>query len=169
MQEDQETGADGSQSLDIEPQREAVDEFLGGLLSALGRSEATITTSVTAEDTIIAEVHGDELGLLVGPKGQTLQAVHELTRSVVQRRFVGESHARLQLDVADYRKRRAEALARFTHKVADEVLESGETKALEPMSASDRKVVHDVINEIEGISTFSEGDEPHRRVVLEKD
>lgn len=160
---------DAGASVEIEPQKEAVDEFLTGLLTALGRTEASVSTAATEGDTIVAEIDGDELGLLVGPKGQTLQAVHELTRSVVQRRFVGQSHARLELDVAGYRKRRAEALARFTRELADEVLDSGEAKALEPMSASDRKVVHDVVNEIDGIRTFSEGEDLERHVVIDVD
>lgn len=151
---------------DTEAQREAVVEFLGGLLTAMDRSDANVDAQLDDEGTIVAEVNGDELGLLVGPKGQTLQAMHELTRSVVQRRFVGESHARINLDVAGYRKRRAEALARFTQKLADDVIATGATKALDPMSASDRKVVHDTANEIDGVRTFSEGDEPNRRVVI---
>lgn len=153
--------------VDMDAQRQAVDEFLTGLLVAWGRPEVNVSTS-TEDGTIVAEVEGDELGLMVGPKGQTLQAVHELTRSVVQRQFVGESHARLSLDVAGYRKRRAEALAQFTKGLADDVLSTGQAKALDPMSASDRKVVHDVVNEIDGVRTFSEGDEPNRRVVIDK-
>jgi spoIIIJ-associated protein len=153
---------------DAEAQREAVVEFLGGLLTAMDRTDASVNAEIDGDGTIVAEVSGEELGLLVGPKGQTLQAMHELTRSVVQRRFVGESHARINLDVAGYRKRRAEALARFTRQLADDVMESGVSKALDPMTASDRKVVHDTINEIDGVRTFSEGDEPHRRVVIAK-
>lgn len=154
-------------ALDVEAQREAVEEFLSGLVTAFGRPESTVAVEVVEEDTIEADVSGEELGLLVGPKGQTLQAVHELIRSMVQRRFVGESHARVRVDIAGYRQRRREALERFTRTIADDVLSSGEAKALDPMLASDRKVVHDTANEIEGISTRSEGEDPSRRVVIQ--
>lgn len=153
--------------LDIGEQREAVEDFLTGLVEAFGRPEATVTVKADEEGTLEAEVEGDELGLLVGPKGATLQAVHELVRSMVQRRFVGQAHARVRVDVAGYRARRKEALERFTRTVADEVLSSGRAKVLDPMMASDRKVVHDVATDIDGVSTASEGEEPFRRVIIQ--
>jgi spoIIIJ-associated protein len=115
----------------------------------------------------VADIEGDRLGLLVGPKGQTLQALHELTRSVVQRQYPGQTHARLHLDIGGYRERRRDALGRFTRDVAEEVLRSRRSKVLDPMSAADRKIVHDVVNEIDGVRTLSEGDEPERRVIIE--
>jgi spoIIIJ-associated protein len=152
---------------DLEAQRDAVDEFLRGLLGAFGRPEATISVRTVDDDTVEADVHGEELGLLVGPKGQTLQAVHELVRSMVQRQFVGEAHARVRVDVAGYRQRRREALERFTKSVADQVIESQRPVVLDPMGASDRKTIHDVVNEIDGVKTVSEGEEPARRVIIQ--
>ena len=154
-------------AFDAEAQRAAVEEFLTGLVTSFGRPEAEVTVKVVEDATLEAEVNGEELGLLVGPKGQTLQAVHELIRSMVQRRFVGESHARVRVDIAGYRQRRREALERFTRRIADEVLSSGRAKALDPMLAGDRKVVHDTANEIDGISTRSEGEDPSRRVIIQ--
>jgi spoIIIJ-associated protein len=155
-------------TLDLDEQRAAVEEFLTGLVGAFGRPEVTVSVKAAEDDnTLEAEVNGEELGLLVGPKGATLQAVHELVRSMVQRRFVGEAHARVRVDVAGYRQRRREALERFTRTVADEVLSTGRAKVLDPMMASDRKVVHDVANEIEGVRTVSEGEEPTRRVIIQ--
>ena len=153
-------------TLDLEAQRAAVEGFLHGLVEAFGRPEATVSVQAVDESTIEADVQGDELGLLVGPKGQTLQAVHELVRSMVQRRFVGESHARVRVDVAGYRQRRKEALERFTRTVADEVISTGRAKLLDPMAANDRKVIHDVVNEIDGVVTESQGEEPARRVII---
>jgi spoIIIJ-associated protein len=153
-------------ALDLDAQRAAVEGFLRGLVESFGRPEATVTVTTTEDETIEADVQGEELGLLVGPKGQTLQAVHELVRSMVQRRFVGQSHARVRVDVAGYRQRRREALERFTRTVADEVRASGRPKVLDPMMASDRKVVHDTVNEIDGVVTTSQGEEPARRVVI---
>jgi spoIIIJ-associated protein len=155
-------------TLDLDEQRAAVEEFLTGLVGAFGRPEATVSVEAAEDDnTLEAEVNGEELGLLVGPKGATLQAVHELVRSMVQRRFVGQAHARVRVDVAGYRQRRREALERFTRTVADEVLSTGRAKVLDPMMASDRKVVHDVANEIDGVRTMSEGEEPSRRVIIQ--
>jgi len=91
--------------------------------------------------------------------------VQELARTVVQRRTGGRSE-RILVDVAGYRAKRAAALQRFTRQVAEEVVASLSERALEPMSASDRKVVHDTVNEIEGVVTRSVGEEPRRYIVV---
>jgi spoIIIJ-associated protein len=152
--------------LDLEGQKVAVEEFLTDLVTAFGRSDATVTVAVAEDQALEATVDGSELGLLVGQKGVTLQAVQELVRSMVQRRFVGQSHARVRVDVAGYRARRKEALERFATSVAESVKESGVAKALDPMGSADRKVVHDVVNDIEGVATVSEGEDDARRVVI---
>jgi spoIIIJ-associated protein len=160
-------GQAGTAEIDLEGQREAVETFLTDLLAAFGRSDATVTVAVSDEDDALeASVDGPELGLLVGQKGVTLQAVHELVRSMVQRRFVGQAHARVRVDVAGYRARRKEALERFAISVAETVKTSGVAKALDPMNSADRKVVHDAVNEIEGVVTLSEGEDDARRVVI---
>jgi len=84
----------------------------------------------------------------------------------VQRQATGTHHGRVRIDIGGYRERRKEALARFATQVAADVAESGVAKALEPMHPADRKVVHDTVNEIEGVATTSEGEEPRRRVVI---
>jgi spoIIIJ-associated protein len=81
-------------------------------------------------------------------------------------RQTGARHGRLFVDVAGYRQRRREALERFTQSLAEEVKTSGARKLLEPMSAADRKVVHDTANGIDGVRTISEGEDPRRRVVI---
>ena len=143
---------------------EVAEEFLRGLLAAFG-AQSTLERRVLDEDTIEIAVTGDDLGLLIGPRGQTLSAIQELTRTVVQRRIVGHS-PRLMLDVAGYRQARREALERFTRSVADQVKASGTAVALEAMPAPDRKVVHDTVNTLDGVSTTSEGEDPDRRVVI---
>jgi spoIIIJ-associated protein len=152
--------------IDLEGQRAAVEGFLTDLMTAFGRPDATVTVAVSEDQALEASVDGPELGLLVGQKGVTLQAVQELVRSMVQRQFVGEAHARVRVDVAGYRARRKEALARFATSVAERVLETGTAKALDPMGSADRKVVHDVVNDIEGVVTVSEGEDADRRVVI---
>jgi spoIIIJ-associated protein len=146
---------------------EAAEEFLIGLLDALD-ADATVSSRIIEEETIEVSVTGGDLGLLIGPKGQTLAAVQELTRTVVQRRLGGR-HGRLLVDVAEYRRKRRAALERFTTQVATQVRDSGVATVLEPMTPADRKVVHDTVNGIEGVSTTSEGEEPYRRVAIAPD
>jgi spoIIIJ-associated protein len=162
----QPTQAQATAEFDIEGQRQAVESFLIDLLAAFGRSDATVTVTLSEDEAIEASVDGPELGLLVGQKGVTLQAVQELVRSMVQRRFVGQTHARVRLDVAGYRARRQVALERFARDVAESVKSSGVAKALDPMGSADRKVVHDAVNEMDGVSTASEGEDAARRVVI---
>jgi spoIIIJ-associated protein len=141
------------------------EEFLRGLVSAFGVTGTVARHELDGGDTIELAVEGQDVGMLIGPRGQTLSALQELTRTVVQRR-AGDTHPRIVVDVAGYRKDRREALERFTRDVAGQVLESGAERVLEPMPAADRKVVHDTANTIDGVSTTSEGEEPRRRVVI---
>ncbi len=149
----------------VEEQADIIRTFLDGLVDAFDY-DAEITDERVDDDTIELHVEGDDLGLLIGPKGQTLQAVQELARTVVQRHASGTHHGRVRIDVAGYRQRRREALERFARQVAADVVASGSPRALEPMHPADRKVVHDVVNEIDGVATTSEGEEPRRRVVI---
>lgn len=146
-------------------QGEVVRGFLVDLLDAFGLDGEVVATPAE-EGAVELDVTGEDLGLLIGPKGQTLQAVQELARSVLQRQHPGEVHARIRIDVGGYRQRRREALERFVRQVAEDVRTSGVQKALEPMSPPDRKVVHDTVNDIEGVRTMSEGEDDRRRVVI---
>jgi len=137
--------------------------FLEGLVSAAGL-KGSVSATVEGEN-IDIDVLGDDLGFLVGTKGATLLALQDLTRVVSQRRL-GDHETRLRVDVAGYREKRREALSRFALKVAEDVKTSGQARALEPMNSSDRKIVHDALTEVEGISTRSEGSDPFRRVVV---
>jgi spoIIIJ-associated protein len=138
--------------------------FVVGLLDAFGL-DGTVAASQPADGEIEIAVEGEGLGLLVGPKGQTLLAIQDLTRLVAQR-HVGPGSPRLGVDVGGYRQRRVEALRRFSLQVAEQVVETGLPKTLEPMAAADRKVVHDALTDVTGVSTLSEGEEPYRRVVI---
>jgi spoIIIJ-associated protein len=147
----------------VEEQAAAAERFTKGLVEAFDLGGEV--KSVIDDDVVVVEVTGASLGLLVGPKGATLHAIEELVRTVVQRQTDGHG-VRIHVDVAGYRAKRREALAEFTRSLAAKVLETGRPQALEPMSASDRKVVHDTASEIDGITTVSEGEDPRRRVVL---
>jgi spoIIIJ-associated protein len=148
----------------VQEQVTAAEEFLAGLVEAFGLT-ATVT-SEEVDEAVEVRIDGDDLGLLIGPKGRTLWALQELTKTVVQRQQGGGLSIRIRVDVAGYRERRRAALERFTQDAAAAVLESGQARALEPMGAADRKVVHDTVNDIDGVVTRSEGEDPRRRVVI---
>jgi spoIIIJ-associated protein len=148
----------------VEEQAREAETFTRGLIEAFG-APATVGVTIDEEGGVLVDVQGQDLGLLVGPRGVTLQAIEELVRTVVQRSTEGRG-ARINVDVAGYRARRREALTRFATDVADKVRDSGRDQALEPMSASDRKVVHDTVAALDGVTTVSEGEEPRRRVVV---
>jgi spoIIIJ-associated protein len=147
----------------IEEQAAAAETFTQGLVDAFEMGARA--KSVIEDDVVLVEVTGENLGLLVGPKGATLHAIEELVRTVVQRQTDGHG-VRIHVDVAGYRAKRREALEAFTRTLADKVIETGRAQALEPMSASDRKIVHDTAGEIDGVATESEGEDPRRRVIL---
>lgn len=160
-----ETMSEERPEVPLAEQAQVAKQFVEGLLQTMGIEGSTTTVVEVDEDTSEVQVTGDDLGLLIGPKGATLLALQDLARTVVQRR-TGARTGRLLLDVAGYRAKRREALGRFTEKVAEEVVASGTAAALEPMSSADRKVVHDTANGIEGVTTTSEGEDPRRRVVV---
>ena len=138
--------------------------FLSGLVGAMGL-EATVECGVVNANMIEFRLIGRDLGVLIGPKAQTLQATQELLRTVVHYETQSSS-GRILLDVAGYREKRRAALITFTQRVAADVVAAGERRSLEAMSPADRKVIHDAINEIEGVRSSSEGEEPNRYVVL---
>lgn len=150
--------------MSIESQESLARDFVSEVVARFG-IDATTSTHRTEDDGIVISVDGDNLGLLVGPKGATVEALQELTRTVVQR-HTAEHTSRIVVDVGGYRERRAAALRQFVRQVANDVLNSGVPEALEPMSPSDRKVVHDAVNEVDGVETTSEGIEPRRYVVI---
>ena len=94
-----------------------------------------------------------------------MQAIEELGRAVLHR-HCGTGTARLHVDVSGYRAARRQALADFAVKVAKQAVETGKEQALDPMNSADRKVIHDALIEVEGISTLSEGEDPRRYVVI---
>ncbi len=150
---------------EVSPQEvgDAAVAFMDGLTSAFGLSgSATLTIEGTELDVAVA---GDELGLLVGSAGRTLNAIQDLVRVSAQRRL-GDHETRLRIDVAGYRERRRDALADFARGVADEVRSSGSARSMEPMNSADRKVIHDVLNDEDGVESRSEGEDPDRRIVV---
>jgi spoIIIJ-associated protein len=152
------------ETMTLEEQGDSAREFVAGLIGELGLS-AEVSSRLLDDETAEVVVEGQELGVLVGPGGATLAALQELARTFVQKRTGGQS-SRIVVDVAGYRAKRIAALQRFAQQIAQEVTSAGSERALEPMSAADRKVVHDAIGEIGGLSTRSEGEEPRRYIVI---
>ncbi|HEX4541315.1 MAG TPA: RNA-binding cell elongation regulator Jag/EloR [Acidimicrobiales bacterium] len=157
---------DMAEGMTLEEQGEIGRTFLAGLLAEYG-VEATVESRLLDDETVEIAAVGDDkgLGMLVGPRGSTLAALQDLTRAVVQRQCPSRTD-RILVDVAGYRERRSAALKRFSVQIAEEVISSGHEKALEAMSPADRKAVHDAINEMDGVVTRSEGEDPHRHVVI---
>lgn len=149
---------------DVAGQAERVESFLSGLVSAFG-IESAVSVS-TDKDVILATVDGDQAEALVGQKGAVMAAVQEVTRTVVQRRF--HRPARVRVDIAGYRERRRQALAIYAERLATQVVDEGGEIMLEPMNAADRKVVHDTVGGIDGVRSYSEGEDPRRSVVIAK-
>src|ERR687897_15384 len=162
--EEQGASVDEQAEISMDEQIDQAVDFTRGLVEAFG-AKADVVSRVEDEDTVLVDVTGDNLGLLVGPRGATLAAVEELVRTVVQRQTGGHG-VRIHVDVGGYRAKRREALAEFVRQLAERVRDEDAEQALEPMGASDRKVVHDVVAEMEGVTTISEGEEPRRRVVI---
>ncbi len=146
----------------IEEQATVAASFIEGLLGAFGL-EGTVETEID-DDILKISVVGDQTEALVGRKGAIMQSVHEITRTVVQRKTFGAP--RMRLDINGYGERRREALKIYTARQAERVLEDGGEIILEPMHPADRKVIHDAVGEIEGVESYSEGVEPHRAVVI---
>jgi spoIIIJ-associated protein len=141
---------------------EVAQDFVDGLLSAMGL-EAEVKSSVEGESAFI-DVAGESLGVLIGRRGQTLDALQELARTAVQRRL--RSRVRLLVDVEGYRARRRTSLAEYAKQIAERAKQRGTEIELEPMNSFERKIVHDAVAEVEGATSFSEGEEPARKVVV---
>jgi spoIIIJ-associated protein len=163
MSSDEQPSDDAAPAVAIDDVRDAAVQFVTGLTDAFG-FEATVDAQVDGSE-IEVQVAGTSLGLLIGPGGRTLLGIQDLARVAAQRRL-GDHDTRLRVDVAGYREKRRLALERFAASVAEQVKETGVARSLDPMPSADRKVLHDALAEIDGVVSRSEGEEPHRRVIV---
>lgn len=141
---------------------ETGEDFVRGLMESMGL-EGEISSRVEDEVAYI-DIAGESLGILIGRRGQTLDSLQEITRTAVQRRL--RSRVRLTVDVEAYRARRRASLAEYARAMAERAKERGTEIELEPMPAYERKIVHDAVSEVDGASSYSEGEDPHRKVVI---
>lgn len=153
------------ETVSIEEQTPVVTSFLEGLVAAFGL-EGEVAVHVD-DDVIVADVTGPQTEAMVGPRGSTIEAIHELTKTVLQRQT--QSSARVRLDIAGYAERRRQALSIYAGQLIDQVLSEGGEVMLEPMSAGDRKTIHDTVAQREGVRSYSEGEAPQRYVVIAAD
>ena len=153
---------DDRPNLSAGEQADLAREFLEGLVEAFGL-EGSVSTTID-EDVIIADVEGPQTEAMVGVRGSVRSAIHELTRTVLQR--YSSDTARLRLDIAGYAERRRKALSIYAEQLIEQLKSEGGEIMLEPMSPADRKVIHDVASEYPGVSSYSEGEAPKRYVVL---
>lgn len=146
----------------VEDVAEHLESFLRGLTDAFG-FESDVSVDSSEQDVLVGRIEG-QYGLLVGPKGRTLDAIQELARISCQRTV--PSSIRIKVDVGGYRQQRIEALTAFAQKAADSAVEGGNEVALEPMSPADRKAIHDALSEDGRVETRSVGTEPRRKVLV---
>ena len=157
--------SDDRPQLTIEDQAQIAKEFLEGLVGAYGLEGEV--TAVVDDGAIVADVSGEQTEALVGVRGSVRSAIHELTRTVLQRH--GKDTASLRLDIAGYGERRRQALSIYAEQLIEQLMAEGGEIMLEPMSPADRKVIHDAATAHEGVSSYSEGEPPRRFVVLSLD
>ena len=142
--------------------------FIEGLLGALdlvADVEVNEVEGVRYVDILNSE-EGEDLGILIGRRGHTLDSLQELMRNFVQQQ--SGDRCRVLLDVEDYRKRQRSRIVRQAMEVGRKVKRTGRAEALEPMGSFERKLVHDAVAQIGGLESVSEGEEPQRRVVIRR-
>ena len=155
--------SDDRPTLSLEEQAGITNDFLEGLLDAYGL-EGAVETAIE-DDIIIVEINGEQTEALVGVRGSVRSALHELSRTVLQR--YAQDTARLRLDVAGYAEKRRQALTIYAEGLINQLVADGGEIMLEPMSPADRKVIHDAAAAREGVNSYSEGEAPRRYVVLQ--
>ena len=150
---------------DLEEQADAVADFVEELLERMGIDAIAEPTTHHGHVYVdILDGPEDDMSLLIGRHGQTLDAIQELARTAVGRRL--DDRIRVLVDVGDYRKRQEDRLVEQAREAAERVQRSGTEEHLDPMNAYQRKLVHDAVAEVEGVESVSEGVDPERYVII---
>ena len=143
---------------------EKIEVFLKGLLEHMG-SQAVPHAWKGEDNTYMVELTGEDLGYLIGRRGDTLDALQHLANYTINRGV--EGHIRINVDAECYRQKREDSLRRYANKKAQQVLKAHRRTTLEPMNAYERHVIHATLQDTDRITTYSIGTEPNRRVVIE--
>lgn len=154
---------------ELDDQANAAADFLEDLLGRMG-IDASVEPNLE-DGTMYVDILGsgpedEDMALLIGRHGQTLEAFQELTRHVVMRKT--GLRCRVVVDVEDYKKRQRDRLVAKAHDIANRVARTGRSEELEPMTPYERKVVHDAVATVEGVESASRGEDPERRVVISR-
>lgn len=149
--------------IDKEAAVKRAEEFLKGTLNAMNL-QVNIKSSFDEEDTLNIEIEGDEMGVLIGKRGQTLDSIQYLTSLVVNKG--NGTYVRVKVDTEDYRRRRKETLENLARNIASKVKRTKKPVFLEPMNPYERRIIHSALQNNPYVSTHSEGEEPYRKVVV---
>ena len=152
-----------AENLDPESPAGIANAFLGELTKLMG-VDVTIDMGTDAEGNVYGFINGDTLGILIGRRGETLDALQYLTSLKVNRGR--DSYTRVTLDTENYRAKREDTLIRLANRMANRALRTGRKVSLEPMNPYERRIIHFALQQNEGVTTHSEGDEPNRHVVI---
>ena len=139
------------------------EEFLTNVLKAMDM-EVEIKTSIDEEGALCIEMNGDNMGILIGKRGQTLDSLQYLTNRVANK--AQDGYVRVKLDTEDYRRRRQETLENLAKNIAHKVKRTRRSVSLEPMNPYERRIIHSALQGDRSVTTHSEGEEPYRRVVV---
>ena len=149
---------------EVEPQtKEACEKFLKDVLKSMDM-EVTLTSEIDEDGALSINMEGENMGILIGKRGQTLDSLQYLTNRVANK--VQEGYVRVKLDTENYRERRKETLENLAKNIAHKVKRTKRSVSLEPMNPYERRIIHSALQGDKYISTHSEGEEPYRRVVV---
>ena len=140
-----------------------IEIFIKGLLEHMG-SDAVPHAWKSDSDTYQVDLVGENLGMLIGRRGETLDAIQHLTNYTINRD--SSKRSRINVDAENYRLKREESLRRLAHKVSGKVIKYRRNITLEPMNAYERHVIHATLQDVADVTTYSVGSEPNRRVVV---
>ena len=152
---------DYSDQFKTEQERIAV-EFVTKVLDGIGIRFSI--ASFCENESVFINVTGKDVGAIIGRHGETLDAIQYLGNIVMNKN--SEEHYRLMLDIGGYRKRREESLIALARRTASKVIKVGRSYEMEPMNAAERRIIHFALQEFEGVTTFSEGEDPERCVII---
>jgi spoIIIJ-associated protein len=145
---------------------QAAKAFIDGLLEKMGIQGESFPT-MSENNTLLIEIRGEDMGAVIGRRGDTLDAIQYLTSLSINRGR--EEHIRVTLDTEGYRAKREESLNRLARKMAGKVLKYHKNMTLEPMNPYERRIIHAALQDYNGVTTYSTGTEPNRRVVVALD
>ena len=143
---------------------QACEKFIYDVLHAMDMGDVKVTSKVDEEGALAINVEGENMGILIGKRGQTLDSLQYLTNRVANKTQTG--YVRVKLDTENYRSRRKDTLENLARNIASKVKKTRRTVSLEPMNPYERRIIHSTLQTDPAVATHSEGEEPYRKVVV---